>query len=980
MLMNTRQFHFQRWGSFVLVPTMLAIAIFAVRDCPALSPPEYLPVYGGPTYSTDSGGYIAQYLPTNGVNNTGTAVGLASKYDGSGNLIGEPVVRWHALGAVSELEHLGTAPSGFGYSGVTDLNNLGTAVGYGSPSDVDLGQRAVRWDASGTSATELGHLGTNPDGFTASFATSINDGGAAVGVADKFQSRQLLGRRAVRWDASGTTATELGNLGTDALGITETQAIAINGRGVTAGYAEKYDGSGNYLGERAARWDSAGIAVTELACPGAFCRATAMNDAGTVLGETREFDAGSGNNWYRALRWDEGGTAVTELGHLGTDARGFTDVDAVAINGAGTAVGIARKFDDSGNLLGYRAVRWDAASTAATELPNLGSSLSGIADSFGLAINDAGTAVGYADEYNAFGDWVARRAVYWRADGAAVKLDSLLDPDGGWQLFSAHAISDTGWIAGIGFFDPDGSGELGGYDRFYVMHVPATAVPEPATLVLLALAAMCCHTLLARCKRATRRISTTWTTVSALSGVLAACMGATDANAAQFMGLGDLPGGPFISSASGVSADGSVVVGRSAVRRVIKPGVPFPQQFTFYRAFRWTQEAGMVGLGTLSSSTDATSFGHAVSADGSTVVGVSGVQTTTTSLPSQAEAFRWTEATGMIGLGHLPGGVTSVAYDVSENGSVIVGRSGSAPGQQAFRWTQNSGIVGLGDLPGGAFTSEAYGVSADGTITVGEGISRSGYEAFRRRRGSAMVGLGDLPGGDFLSSASAVSDDGSVVVGYGSSAEGDVGREAFRWTQSGGIAGLGRPEGFEISRANAVSADGSVVVGDAISPGNEAFIWDAVHGMRLLRDALVNEFGLGINLSGWTLNSATGVSADGQVIVGYGRNPSGGTEAWIARLDASTALPGDFNTDGTVDAADYVVWRKGLGTAYDQDDYGVWRAHFGASLGVGSGAAAYLLGASAEPLSAAVPEPASLALLLLVAICVLTTTRVARGG
>jgi PEP-CTERM motif-containing protein len=67
---------------------------------------------------------------------------------------------------------------------------------------------------------------------------------------------------------------------------------------------------------------------------------------------------------------------------------------------------------------------------------------------------------------------------------------------------------------------------------------------------------------------------------------------------------------------------------------------------------------------------------------------------------------------------------------------------------------------------------------------------------------------------------------------------------------------------------------------------------------------------------------------------------------------------GDFNLDGTVDAADYVVWRNGLGTIYNQNDYGVWRSHFGASLGPGSGAA--LL--SAAPLSAAVPEPASFVL------------------
>jgi hypothetical protein len=48
-----------------------------------------------------------------------------------------------------------------------------------------------------------------------------------------------------------------------------------------------------------------------------------------------------------------------------------------------------------------------------------------------------------------------------------------------------------------------------------------------------------------------------------------------------------------------------------------------------------------------------------------------------------------------------------------------------------------------------------------------------------------------------------------------------------------------------------------------------------------LRDFLVNH---GVsNLSGWKLDEATGVSADGRTIVGYGRGPSG-HEAWIATV------------------------------------------------------------------------------------------------
>ena len=71
-------------------------------------------------------------------------------------------------------------------------------------------------------------------------------------------------------------------------------------------------------------------------------------------------------------------------------------------------------------------------------------------------------------------------------------------------------------------------------------------------------------------------------------------------------------------------------------------------------------------------------------------------------------------------LGDLPGGdVLSRAYDVSSDGAVVVGSSMSTsnpafPGE-AFRWTSAGGIVGLG----GGSQSESYGTSATGLVVVG---------------------------------------------------------------------------------------------------------------------------------------------------------------------------------------------------------------------------------------------------------------------
>lgn len=71
----------------------------------------------------------------------------------------------------------------------------------------------------------------------------------------------------------------------------------------------------------------------------------------------------------------------------------------------------------------------------------------------------------------------------------------------------------------------------------------------------------------------------------------------------------------------------------------------------------------------------------------------------------------------------------------------------------------------------------------------------------------------------------------------------------------------------------------------------------------------------------------------------------------IARLPLVSPFDGDFNTDGIVDAADYTVWRDGLGEAFTQTDYDVWVANYGAV---------------ALSASRAVPEPNSVMMLLAV--------------
>ena len=80
---------------------------------------------------------------------------------------------------------------------------------------------------------------------------------------------------------------------------------------------------------------------------------------------------------------------------------------------------------------------------------------------------------------------------------------------------------------------------------------------------------------------------------------------------------------------------------------------------------------------------------------------------------------------------------------------------------------------------------------------------------------------------------------------------------------------------------------------------------------------------------------------------------------WIDHVVVSTTvIPGDYNFDGAVDAADYVLWRKTPDDhGGDPDGYITWRSHFGMTSGPGSGSSS----------NVTAPEPTTLVTLMLTA-------------
>jgi hypothetical protein len=335
--------------------------------------------------------------------------------------------------------------------------------------------RPVRWDVGSAAPNVLAPLEYHvvlgpPEGQ----ANDVNDSGVSVGWSGKTHSLLLadLGDRAVRWDAAGNP-TELGNISSYTAGsggetytVATSEAYSINNVGTAVGYGTIYEASGASKGNRAVRWNAAGVA-TELGHLGTSVSAVtnsaawAINEAGAAVGFATKFDAGGLNDGQRAVRWNAGSTAAIELQVLGAGANGSTFSKAYTLNENGTAVGWLDKYDGQGIGQGTRAVVWNPAGQV-TEL----GLIAGASSSKAFDINNLGTAVGLVQAGE------PSSAAYWNANGSAVDLNTLIAPGSGWRLEQALAISDTGWVAGIGKFDDGPGGAPSPYDRVFMMQVP----------------------------------------------------------------------------------------------------------------------------------------------------------------------------------------------------------------------------------------------------------------------------------------------------------------------------------------------------------------------------------------------------------------------------------------------------------------------------------------------------------------------------
>ena len=353
-------------------------------------------------------------------------------------------------------------------------------------------------------------------------------------------------------------------------------------------------------------------------------------------------------------------------------------------------------------------------------------------------------------------------------------------------------------------------------------------------------------------------------------------------NAQQLFWLGTIGGS---SSATGVSNDGSIVVGESNGQAVI-----------------WDRAAN-----TIITVYNGASFLSACSASGTIAVGF-----TNPGYYSYQTPFMWTRQSGFRWLPPYPD--FGWCADITPSGAYAVGKARSPSGDNLpalWDLTRNPPVLLTYAVGVGMSAGEAYGISDDGrTIVVFGHGSGWGYRGvvFRLKPDFTVDWWSYLMpiSGHYGCVPREISEDGSVAVGnsgnlWGGSYYPAMWRAANNWAPEL-LANLGGSAG------EALDIRGGVIIGFSSRPNGErrAVRWRLDTATTQVED--LNQTYAALLTDGSVLRRANAFSANGRYIVGSGYNAATGRfEAFLLDTQGCASENGDVDANGCVDDADLLA-------------------------------------------------------------------------
>lgn len=308
------------------------------------------------------------------------------------------------------------------------------------------------------------------------------------------------------------------------------------------------------------------------------------------------------------------------------------------------------------------------------------------------------------------------------------------------------------------------------------------------------------------------------------------------------------------------------------------------------------------------------------------------------------------EQSGLMNVGLNPLGIGTITLE--EGGTHIVGANMIVGSQGIGNYNMLGGSLSTGTylMMGNTATGKGTFKQSGGTLELKRNSTNHGlYLGFT----AGATGLYEISGGTLSVAAT------NPGVLNGANAAGGGGLGTFRVVGSAPIITIGT------NYTQKADAKLDLVIGAGISPlnlGGNAVL-DGILSASFTATPTVGQQFTIMNYGG--TQSGTFGSFDNlvdspmgpnsvQLSINYG---TGSASSIVLTVDSLvTPHPGDFDGDGDVDAADYVIWRKTM--PGNTAKYNEWRANFGYPPGSGSS-----LGGSGT-----VPEPGFLGLMFCVAV------------
>ncbi len=232
-------------------------------------------------------------------------------------------------------------------------------------------------------------------------------------------------------------------------------------------------------------------------------------------------------------------------------------------------------------------------------------------------------------------------------------------------------------------------------------------------------------------------------------------------------------------------------------------------------------------------------------------------------------------------------------FDVSADGTIVVGMLWNGCAPEAFLWTDDGGdgVLTALEVLGEPFEGSSLAPTNRATVVSDDGFVIAGFAQNGPVDRSPAIWYPDGSGflldpsnQDAPGEALSISADGGVIAGI-------WGNTGFLWTEADGVVDLGTlPIALPSDPVypNAIAADGALIFGGVGNPFfgiPAAFVWTPEHGMRSLAD-LVTANGITIP-DGQFLTNVLAASDDGAILLGTTMDELSTQRTFVLTLPAS---------------------------------------------------------------------------------------------